>query len=106
MMLAHSIANRSRITATLIAKYVASRVVVVRSFLRSLHSPNKLFSSAVDDVSEYEPFWAAAATLDLPLSLHTATRRQGRIRGGKRRFSSALHVAIHSGRHQGAGRLV
>jgi hypothetical protein len=25
---------------------------------------------------------------------------------GKRRFSSALHVAIHSGRHQGAGRLV
>jgi predicted TIM-barrel fold metal-dependent hydrolase len=32
------------------------------------------------DQSEYEPFWAAAA-LDLPLSLHTATRRQGRIRG-------------------------
>jgi hypothetical protein len=31
--------------------------------------------------SEYEPFWAAAAALDLPLSLHTATRRQGRIRG-------------------------
>ena len=30
--------------------------------------------------SEYEPFWAAAAALDLPLSLHTATRRQGRIR--------------------------
>src|SRR5882762_10229030 len=33
------------------------------------------------DQSEYEPFWAAAASLDLPLSLHTATRRQGRIRG-------------------------
>jgi hypothetical protein len=33
------------------------------------------------DHSEYEPFWAAAAALDLPLSLHTATRRQGRIRG-------------------------
>jgi predicted TIM-barrel fold metal-dependent hydrolase len=33
------------------------------------------------DGSEYEPFWAAAAALDLPLSLHTATRRQGRIRG-------------------------
>ena len=33
------------------------------------------------DVSEYEPFWAAAAALDLPLSLHTAKRRQGRIRG-------------------------
>jgi uncharacterized protein len=32
------------------------------------------------DQSEYEPFWAAAA-LDLPLSLHTATRRQGKIRG-------------------------
>jgi predicted TIM-barrel fold metal-dependent hydrolase len=30
--------------------------------------------------SEYEPFWAAAA-LEMPLSLHTATRRQGRIRG-------------------------
>src|SRR6266436_2100020 len=33
------------------------------------------------DQSEYEPFWAVAAALDLPLSLHTATRRQGRIRG-------------------------
>jgi predicted TIM-barrel fold metal-dependent hydrolase len=33
------------------------------------------------DGSEYEPLWAAAAALGLPLSLHTATRRQGRIRG-------------------------
>jgi hypothetical protein len=33
------------------------------------------------DGSEYEPFWAAAAALDLPLSLYTATRRQGRVRG-------------------------
>jgi hypothetical protein len=33
------------------------------------------------DGSEYEPFWAAAAALELPLSLHTATRRQGKIRG-------------------------
>ena len=33
------------------------------------------------DHSEYEPFWAASAALGLPLSLHTATRRQGRIRG-------------------------
>jgi predicted TIM-barrel fold metal-dependent hydrolase len=33
------------------------------------------------DQSDYEPFWAAAEALDLPLSLHTATRRQGRIRG-------------------------
>jgi len=33
------------------------------------------------DQSEYEPFWAAAAAFDLPLSLHTATRRQGRNRG-------------------------
>jgi len=33
------------------------------------------------DQSEYERFWAAAAALDLPLSLHTATRRQGKIRG-------------------------
>jgi uncharacterized protein len=34
------------------------------------------------DGSEYEPFWAAAAALDLPLSLHTATRRQGRMLPG------------------------
>ena len=33
------------------------------------------------DGSEYEPFWAAAEALDLPLSLHTATRRQGKICG-------------------------
>jgi hypothetical protein len=33
------------------------------------------------DGPEYEPFWAAAAALGMPLSLHTATRRQGRIRG-------------------------
>jgi predicted TIM-barrel fold metal-dependent hydrolase len=33
------------------------------------------------DQSEYEPFWAAAAALDLPLGLHTATRWQGRIPG-------------------------
>jgi predicted TIM-barrel fold metal-dependent hydrolase len=33
------------------------------------------------DQSEYEPFWAATAALDLPLSLHTATRRQARFAG-------------------------
>jgi predicted TIM-barrel fold metal-dependent hydrolase len=33
------------------------------------------------DQPEYEPFWAAAQTLGMPLSLHTATRRQGKIRG-------------------------
>src|SRR6266498_597131 len=33
------------------------------------------------DQPEYEPFWAAAEALGMPLSLHTATRRQGRIRG-------------------------
>ena len=33
------------------------------------------------DQPEYEPFWAAAAALGLPISLHTATRRQGKIRG-------------------------
>jgi predicted TIM-barrel fold metal-dependent hydrolase len=32
------------------------------------------------DQPEYEPFWAAAQALDMPLSLHTATRRQGKIR--------------------------
>lgn len=33
------------------------------------------------DSPEYEPLWAAAQVLDLPLSLHTATRREGRSRG-------------------------
>ena len=33
------------------------------------------------DQAEYEPFWAAAEALAMPLSLHTATRRQGKIRG-------------------------
>ena len=33
------------------------------------------------DQPEYEAFWAAAQALDLPLTLHTATRRQGKIRG-------------------------
>ena len=33
------------------------------------------------DQLEYEPFWAAAEALGMPLSLHTATRRQGKIRG-------------------------
>lgn len=33
------------------------------------------------DQFEYEPFWAAAQSLEMPLSLHTATKRQGKIRG-------------------------
>ena len=33
------------------------------------------------DQPEYEPFWAAAQAVEMPLSLHTATRRQGKIRG-------------------------
>jgi hypothetical protein len=37
------------------------------------------------DQPEYEPFWAAAEALDMPLSLHTATRRQGKIRGAGER---------------------
>ena len=32
------------------------------------------------DSPEYEPFWAAAQDLNMPLSLHTATRREGRAR--------------------------
>ena len=32
------------------------------------------------DNSEYEPFWDAAQDLNMPLSLHTATRREGRSR--------------------------
>src|SRR5207247_3072555 len=33
------------------------------------------------DQPAYGPCWAAAEALDMPLSLHTATRRQGKIRG-------------------------
>ena len=33
------------------------------------------------DQPEYESFWAAAAALDMPLSLHIATRRHGKIHG-------------------------
>ena len=33
------------------------------------------------DSPEYEPFWAAAADLNMPLSLHTATGRVGKSRG-------------------------
>jgi hypothetical protein len=47
-------------------------------------------------------FWAAAAALDLPLSLYKATRRQGRIRvaGAKTlrdassRATKAFHAAL------------
>ena len=52
------------------------------------------------DQSEYEPFWAAAAALDLPLSLHTATRRQGGIRragpGTLREANSRATKAFYS----------
>ncbi len=37
------------------------------------------------DQPEYEPLWAAAEALEMPLSLHTATRRQGKIRGAGER---------------------
>jgi predicted TIM-barrel fold metal-dependent hydrolase len=37
------------------------------------------------DSPEYEPFWAAAQALHMPLSLHTATRRQGVNSGVARR---------------------
>src|SRR5207245_1783447 len=33
------------------------------------------------DQSDAEPFWPALSSLDIPLILHTATRRQGKIRG-------------------------
>jgi predicted TIM-barrel fold metal-dependent hydrolase len=50
------------------------------------------------DQPEYEPFWAAAAALDMPLSLHTATRRQGKIRGvgpGTLRDASSRSTKAH-----------
>lgn len=33
------------------------------------------------DMPDYEPFWAAAQDLNMPLSLHTATSRKGKLRG-------------------------
>jgi len=46
------------------------------------------------DLPKYEPFWSAAEALDLPLSLHTATRRQGKIRGaGERTLRDATSRA-------------
>ena len=54
------------------------------------------------DNPEYEPFWAAAEDLGMPLSLHTATRRQGTnagvvprtVRDASRRATKAFLPAI------------
>jgi predicted TIM-barrel fold metal-dependent hydrolase len=54
------------------------------------------------DGSAYEPFWVVAEALDLPLSLHTATRRQARSKGAppgtlrdaSRRATEALYPAL------------
>ena len=35
------------------------------------------------DSPEYEPLWAAAQDLNMPVSLHTATSREGRDEGGR-----------------------
>jgi len=45
------------------------------------------------DSPEYEPLWAAAQDLNMPLSLHTATRREGRTRA-----AGATSVRDASGR--------
>jgi predicted TIM-barrel fold metal-dependent hydrolase len=50
------------------------------------------------DQPEYEAFWAAAASLNMPLSLHTATRRHGKIRGvgpGTLRDASSRSTKAH-----------
>jgi predicted TIM-barrel fold metal-dependent hydrolase len=54
------------------------------------------------DNPEYEPFWAAAEDLDMPLSLHTATRRRGTnagvaartVRDASRRATKAFLPAL------------
>lgn len=54
------------------------------------------------DRPDYEPFWAAAAALDMPLSLHTATRRlrsnsalgQRTVRDASRRATKAFLPAL------------
>ena len=40
--------------------------------------------------AEYEPFWAAAQDLNMPLSLHTATKREGKPTGS---YQRTLHDA-------------
>src|ERR1700689_4628611 len=52
-----------------------------RAGLSGAMIPEYPFEDRRYDQSEYEPFWTAAAALGMPLSLHTATRRQGKIRG-------------------------
>src|SRR5882672_1416792 len=54
------------------------------------------------DQSEYEPFWAAAAALDLPLSLHTATRRQGQDPRGRRQDAARREQPCDEGVLSGA----
>ena len=49
------------------------------------------------DCPEYEPFWAAAQDLEMPVSLHTATRREGRSRGGRRNVGARRQRAGHQG---------
>jgi len=52
------------------------------------------------DQPEYESFWAAAQALAMPLSLHTATRRQGKIRGaGERTLRDATSRATKRWRY-------
>src|SRR3989454_5201146 len=54
----------------------AARLGLARAMISELPADERRY-----DQPEYEPFWAAAEALGIPLSLHTATRRQGRIRG-------------------------
>jgi predicted TIM-barrel fold metal-dependent hydrolase len=42
------------------------------------------------DRAEYEPFWAAAQDLNMPISLHTATSREGKSTGS---YARTLHDA-------------
>ncbi len=45
---------------------------------------------------DYDPLWTAAQEMDLPLSLHILTGRQGSGLGGRRRFMSS-YVAVPHG---------
>jgi len=57
------------------------------------------------DGSEYEPFWSVAEALDLPLSLHIVTRRQGKIRGagpGRLRDASSGATSLTTPRCESA----
>ena len=67
-----------------------------RAAIRGLpHRSRQLKGIAMINPNDVQdgPFWAVAESLEIPLSLHTATRRQGRIRGSVPGRSATIAAA-------------